>query len=259
MINPPKFLFLLIFFLLFFLIQTAFPRIHLVTQSHNEISHDGIFIEANDNYLTLAPSGAANNARIHIPVNSIRSVSWIPQPNPSAQLWDHLSRSQSIWQLFDLPSTNFLIAEIETLASAGNWAGGYHHVESLLRHHLHADQRLRLTILKAWFLFEMGLHQAAANEVEKLTQSVPLLETPLRLSWLGARMALVSGDEAKALRWAALPFLQIPTPKDPLVDDLLQISLRSSSRPRWTRFLATATDHQPIPSLETHQPQQPSY
>jgi hypothetical protein len=191
--------------------------------THHGMRLDGRVHNSCTSVMELQQSDSDGRAILPIPVQSIRSLKWHAATIDPANALQDAAAHPHLWPLLDPPSTGRLASLIEDLTAAGEWESCYHFASQLLPSVTDPALRLRLTTLQLWCLYELKLYQRAQQQLNGMRPQLDPDLSPLRLHWLAARLYLKADDFTEAMRWAALPFLRIPSANGPLADELLEI------------------------------------
>lgn len=147
--------------------------------------------------------------QVGIPLESLNSVQLIRESDAeNGSLLNRLESCVELLPLLDEPSRGMLLMELHALAANADWQAVYLHASRLAKVASGSDFQTQCFLLKAWALYELGLHQQALQETRILVASTDALDAPPRLCWLMARLA---SEPAEVRFWSLLPTLQIPS------------------------------------------------
>lgn len=183
----------------------------------------GSFRAIEPDYLILDAPGTGSTQQHILPISQIQQLQWTTDESDARRTMSELSQLRPLWGQFADGAQQELLHQLERMAASDQWQDCYRHSDYLLSLPQPDERRGRIAVLRLWSMMELGLTAAANDEVQRLREQITPLEAPLRFFWLAARLAQQQGNTDEATRWAALPFLRIPSASGPLADDLMRI------------------------------------
>lgn len=148
------------------------------------------------------------------------------QPQPGTDIASaarEILHYREILHLWGLPVHRELIAYAEMLASQLEWSSCYQTATRIGSCTVDPAIARAAKELQAWSLFEMGLFQQCAAELEQLDQTSNPLLANTRICRMLALMAMREGRTKQAIFWALIPKLRVPCDNSPVANQLHEI------------------------------------
>lgn len=207
---------------------TAFSlEVRLQTRHGGALS--GEILRFEDNAVTIGIGTAPPRKEVSVPLDSIQGVDL-----PTADLMRNPSRVLHLAPLFPYASEALrqgLLEGARHLAGNGLWMECHTWLEALEGVGFTAPERLLLGLTRARALHALGLHTALKTELTRLNGAISPIDAPLALCILNAEARLRDTELEKALYWAQLPALRLPTHVDPYLQDLAECLERQLGAP----------------------------
>lgn len=194
-------------------------RVHLQTLGGGSLT--GEILRFEENAVSIGIGTRPPRKEVSVPLTSIASVD-LPETaalleNPAAVL--HLA------PLFPFASPALrasLLEGAQHLAENGLWMPCHTWLQAIDGVSFDPPERTRLRLTRARALHALGLYSALKEELTALNEAISPLEAPRVLCLLNAEALLRDTHLEKALYWAQLPSLRLPTESDPHLQQLVE-------------------------------------
>jgi hypothetical protein len=214
-----------ILFMAGFLRATVVSAFLIEGTSHSGMKFAGELLTVHDNRLLLRDQASTHTHHLALSLQDIKEL-WLPAGTTPEQLASVIEQWLPLLPLWDPPTFARLVDAVRQATREKDWATVHALSSRLVEVFPDRESAFGLKQLRVWALFEMGLLQSARVEVQELAKAIDPLEAPARLCWL---MAHLEVDPIKALAWARLPALQIPSLKGPVARELEALAIEMQS------------------------------
>lgn len=194
------------------------------------LSFAGNFMRISKDTLTIREERNGQTLQIGIPLAGLKSLSISLPGKPVEKINRDLESLLPILSLLDEPSLRSLIQYLECRADAGEWTDTCLWAQRLEAIAREDGPRRRIGLLKARSLHALGLFRLLEEELGKLASLFPPANAPPVYCWLRAVQSARRDQIREARFWARLPFLTIPVPREPVMQELALLATQLEKR-----------------------------
>lgn len=202
-------------------LMTSADAIEVKGLTINHMAFQGIIENTNNGYVTISGKTDAS-FQLCIPVSEVGKIDLVV-PGVSDQVVVDLLNHHELLPLWNSHIQESLVQHMENLSRSREWAESYR-IATILEKALSDPELIdRIHILKAWALYEMGLHTQSKSVIgEHDTNRETSADYSTRYCWLRMKHALLDGDLETATYWALIPALRIPCDTSELAIELYE-------------------------------------
>lgn len=186
----------------------------------NQMAFEGILSGAANGILNLR-TALAGHPVLGIPIPEIAVLS-PAGPDVHNMEIAGLFGYPEVLHLWDDATIERMVRYIENQMVDAAWVEGYHNASMLDGATSVIFLMDRISLVKAWSLYEMGLVEQSRSILEGMEQRRGSNDYSTRYCWLRAKIAWMAGHLEAAAYWSLLPVLRIPSDTSELAIGLVR-------------------------------------